>query len=307
MTRISALKEIQEMKDMRNVMLAFNVISKVGTIADVSTLIPITTNAATNPSVKKMAIGAICSIIKENLLARFNEIPHDTRQKLVLILQTYDPNILNSLYKDLMSDDDNCKMPALQLLGILKHHPKMKDLLIKLLSDKSPKIKATAMSLLSNMVDQNDQQSVVTLLSDADKRVRANTVEVLEAIGNPRLAPVLFKYRKDSNNRVRGNVLKALYNLGTTNIEEDLLEMLNTKDAPLIATALWVIQQTRFRRNPKVLDATGACLTFNDEMVHKRAVAALEAMKTPKSLGYLKHLGNIYTELSTIGKLQPEK
>jgi HEAT repeat protein len=294
MTRDEALLVIKNPGNTENIAFAMRLLAKAGTVSDIFAVMPLATSNATNPSIRKMATETICSIIKESLLTRFNDLTGDMRQKLATILQTLDPRIINDLSKDLLSNDNERRLSALQMLGILRRHPRVKELLAKLLQDKDPKIKATAVSLRGKMMGPNDQQMVMTLLNDEDKRVRANTVEALESLGNPRLVPALFKYRKEPNNRIRGNVLKALYNLGHTDIEEDLLEMLTSKEPLQKASALWVISQVKYDRSARVIDAAGACLMNNDKIVHKNAMMALNNLGTPRSLGYVKYLGEVF-------------
>ncbi|GBU22858.1 hypothetical protein R80B4_02770 [Fibrobacteres bacterium R8-0-B4] len=296
MTREEALSEIKSFRSLESVIFAMRIIAKIGTVADIFTLMPIATNNLTNASIRKLATDAICSIIKESFISRFNELTPDMRQKLAKILQTLDPKIINDLSKDLFSNDNERRLSALQMLGILKRHPHVKDIVAKLLQDKDAKIKATAITLLGKMMGPNDQHLVLMLLGDDDKRVRANTVEALESMGNPEMIPVLAPYRKDPNNRIRGNVLKALYNLGHTDIEEDLLEMLTSTEPLQKASGLWVVTQLKFGdgNNKKVVDTAGACLLCDNKMVHRNAEAALTALGTPRCLGYINYLGRIF-------------
>jgi HEAT repeat protein len=297
MTKEEALHEIRKPSGvLKNTVHAMRLMNKAGTVADIAVLMPIASSGSTDPVIKKLAVEAICSIIKESLLTKFNELTTEMRQKLATILQTLDPKVITEISKDLMSTDNERRLSALQMLGILRRHPRVKDLLAKLLQDRDPKIKATAVILLGKMMGPNDQQLVMTLLSDEDKRVRANTVEALESLGNPRLAPALYKYRKDPSNRIRGNVLKALYNLGQTDIEEDLLEMLNSKEVLHKASALWVVTQVKYNKSAKVTDAAGACLLCDDKMVHKNATQALNVLAAtmPRATGYVKYLGDVF-------------
>ncbi|MCL2182207.1 MAG: HEAT repeat domain-containing protein [Chitinispirillia bacterium] len=295
MTKEEAIREIKTPRGSQdNMVHAMRLMNKAGTVSDIALLMPIASSGGTDPTVKKLAVEAICSIIKESLLSRFSELTTEMRHKLATILQTLDPKIINEISKDLMSNDNARRLSALQMLGILRRHPRVKTLLAKLLQDKDPKIKATAVILLGKMMGPNDQQMVMTLLGDEDKRVRANTVEALESLGNPRLAPALFKYRKDPSNRIRGNVLKALHNLGHTDIEEDLMEMLTSKDALYKASALWVITQVKFSKSQKVIDSAGSCLLSDNKMVHRNALQALSALDNPRAEGYVRYLGDIF-------------
>ncbi|MDR2693904.1 MAG: HEAT repeat domain-containing protein [Chitinispirillales bacterium] len=294
MTRDEALSEIKHFRSLENVIFAMRIIAKIGTVSDIFTLMPIATNNSANASIRKLATDAICSIIKESLITKFNELTPDMRQKLAKILQTLDPKIINDLSKDLFSNDTERRLSALQMLGILRRHPRVKDIAVKLLQDKDTKIRATAITLLGKMMGPNDQHMVLMLLGDDDKRVRANTVEALESMGNQLMIPVLIPYRKDPNNRIRGNVLKALYNLGQTDIEEDLLDMLTSTDPLQKASALWVITQIKYNSNKKVIDAAGACLLCDNKMVYRNAEAALTAVGTPRCMGYINYLGRIF-------------
>jgi len=294
MTREEALQVIKAPDSNENLVLAMSNIARAGTVADISVIMPIASANSTNPVVKSLAVKAICSIIKESLITRFNEMTSDMRQNLAHILQTLDPKIINEISKDLFSNDNERRLSALQMLGILRRHPRVKDLLARLIQDKDPKIRATAVSLLGKMMGPNDLQMMTALLSDPDKRVRANTVEALESLGNPRFIPALLKFRKEPNNRIRGNVLKALYNLGHTEIEEDLLEMLTGEQPLHKASALWVLSQIKYK-SAKISDAAGACLLCNDKIVHKNAVTTLNALKTARCLGYLKYLGDVFS------------
>jgi len=217
------------------------------------------------------------------------------RQKLAAIMQTLDPRIIDEIGKDLFCSDNARRLSALQMLGILKRHPRVEEFLTKLLKDKDAKIKATAIKLMGKMMGSNDQQMVISLLSDPDARVRANTVEALESLRFQRSIPILLRYRKEPNNRIRGNVLKALYKLGHTDIEDDLLGMLNDPEPLFKASALWVIAQVKFL-SPKVEDASGACLLSDNKVVLRNANLTLNAMGTPRAKGYLNYLGDLAEE-----------
>jgi hypothetical protein len=71
--------------------------------------------------------------------------------------------------------------------------------------------------------------------------------------------------------------------------------MLTALDPLQKASALWVIAQVKFITG-KVEDAAGACLLCNDKMVHRNALSALNSLKTPRCLGYVKFLGPVFEE-----------
>ena len=278
MTRELALDAINASDNSENMTRAIVFLGKEGTVADISTLLPFAMSATANPEVKKYAVWAICFLIKENMLNKFSELTADMRQKLATIMHTLDPHVINDISADLMLEDEERRLTALQVLGLLRFHPQVKEILTRLLQDHDSKIKATAVNLLGKVLGPDDLRIVIALLNDKDKRVRANTVEAIESLGNKRLIPLLLKHRKDSNNRIRANVLKALYSLGYTNIEKDLLDMLRSNDDPPKASALWVITQVNYNKSENVGEAACACLQSLNKMVRDNAMAAMKIM-----------------------------
>lgn len=101
--------------------------------------------------------------------------------------------------------------------------------------------RATAVKLLSTLINPNDLSEVVAFLNDPDHRVVANTIEALEAIGNRKVIEYIQKYRGHPHNRVRANALKALFAYGFRNIGDDLRKMLNDKQPLMRASGAWLI------------------------------------------------------------------
>lgn len=239
--------------------------------------------------VKVAATKAASNIIRENLINHYNELQKDVRSKLGILLQSLDPRIIDEISKDLYCDSNDRRVRAIQILGLLRKNPRMRDILVELVKDRDEKIRATAVTLLGKVIGPNDQELILSLLNDSDKRVRANTVEGIESLGNKRMIPILIRFRKDGNNRIRGNILKALYTLGYTEIEQDLLEMIGSSNDLMKASALWVVSQVKIGTK-KIEDAAGHSFLSENEMVHRNAQNALTAMETSRSKGYLRYL-----------------
>ncbi|KMQ51180.1 hypothetical protein CHISP_1886 [Chitinispirillum alkaliphilum] len=272
------------------IITALNFMAKNGSINDLTHVMLLI--KCENRTIQKSAVDTATSIIKENLIARFNQISPEMRNKLGAIMESLDPKIIEEISRDLFSKDEQRRLRAVQILGLLKKHPSTRLLMAKLVRDKDVKIRATAVSLLAKMIGPNDQEIVLSLLNDPDKRVRANTVEALESLGNKRMVPILLRLRFDQNNRTRANVLKALYNLGYTDIEHDILTMLDISDPLMKASALWVISQINIR-SKKLEDETGQYLLYKNSMVVDNARKALVSFKTPRANGYLRYLDKI--------------
>jgi HEAT repeat protein len=242
-----------------------------------------------NSSVKKAATEAACSLIKENLIIHYGELEHAVREKLCTILHSLDPSVVDEISKDLFSDNDERRLRAVQILGLLRKNPRVRDILARLVQDKDVKVRATAVNLLGKIIGPNDQEIILSLLTDSDKRVRANTIEALESLGNKRMVPILLRFRHDQNNRIRGNVLKALFTLGFTEIESDLKEMIESTDNFMKASALWVISRIKIRSG-KLEDLAGFCLLSDDKMVLSNAQKALSTLDSPRAKGFLHYL-----------------
>ncbi|MBD3317915.1 MAG: hypothetical protein GF344_19195 [Chitinivibrionales bacterium] len=266
---------------------ALRVLAKTGSLTDLQAIMAHIKSR--NPDIHREAVSAAGSVIRNNLLTHFDKVAPHVRRKLGAVMESLDPHVVSELGKDVRSRNEERRLRAVRILGLLRKNPKVRDVLAELVSQKDEKIRATAIKLLGSMVGPNDQDVILSLLSDPDKRVRANTVEGLERLGNKRMIPILLRFRKDPNNRIRGNVLKALFSLGYCDIEEDILEMLRSKDNFMNASALWVIMQTKVASR-EIEDSAGFHLVSDSEMVMINARKALTVMGTPRAKGYLRYL-----------------
>jgi len=204
-------------------------------------------------------------------------------------MESLDPKVVDEIGKDLWCDDDTRRLRAVQILGLFKKNPTIRDILAKLVKDKDEKIRATAVNLLGKVIGPNDHDLIMSLLSDKDKRVRANTVEALENLGNKRFIPILLRFRKDPVNRIRANVLKALFTLGYSDVVDDLTAMLELADHFMKASALWVVSHIKVSA-PKIEDLIGLCYLSDNEMVFSNAKKALQTINSPRTRGFMRYL-----------------
>ncbi len=262
-------------------------IGKFGKLPDLQIILNYTKNA--NAQIKNQAVSSASDLIRGNLITHFQELEPQVRQKLGTIMETLDPLVIDEIVKDLYSDDNDRRIRAIQILGLLKKNPKIRELMATLVQDRNEKIRATAVNLLGRIIGPENQELILSLLNDKDKRVKANTVEALEAVGNKKIIPILLRYRKDPNNRIRGNVLKALFTLGYSDIEPDLLEMLKNSDNFMRASGLWVISKIKIT-SVELEDLSGFYILSDNEMVYNNAKLALSALNTPRSKGYIRYL-----------------
>ncbi|MBW7995209.1 MAG: response regulator [Candidatus Glassbacteria bacterium] len=107
--------------------------------------------------------------------------------------------------------------------------------------DEDDNVRATAVKMIAEMLDQHESSLLMKMLNDKSARVRANVIESLEATGNRNVLGILMKYKYDKDNRVRANTLKAIWNFGHKDIQESLEEMLISTDDKMKASAAWLI------------------------------------------------------------------
>ena len=266
---------------------SLQVLGSEGTLSDLSSMLVLL--KCTKRFSEEGHLGIYHAVDQENLIACFNDLGINVRQKLGKIVQSLDSPVVDELGKDIFCENERRRLRAVQILGLLENNPRIKSILVKLIHDIDEKIRATAIIILGKITAQNDHDILLSLLSDNDKRVRANTIEALEITGNKRLIPILLRFRKDPVNRIRGNTLKALYNLGYTGIEQDLMEMLKDKDEFMRASALWVVTQIKLSK-PDFEDISASYLLAESSMLRSNALKALKTLNTPRSIGYLKYM-----------------
>ncbi len=269
------------------VVSALRFIAERGELGDLPAVVAHTRSL--NQSIQSTAVASAVALIRTQLAQNFDGIDEAMRQKLVRLLESIHPGVVDEIARDAISGNEASRLRSLRTLALFRMNPRIRELISHQVKDRDPKIRATAVLLLGGMIDPGDQHLVISLLSDKDKRVRANTVEALESLNNPKMAPVLIHMRKDPNNRIRGNVLKALYSLGHKSIKDDILDMLSSENDGMKASGLWVISKTLISAR-EIEDAAGACLISDTRMVLENARRALQAIGTPRAGGFLEYL-----------------
>ena len=269
------------------IIAALHVLTDRGALSDLTTVMGLARHPV--PAVQAAAVTTACALIRNQLYRNFDMLDEVMRAKLVQLLETMHPGVVDEIAKDVFGGTEEERLRGIRILALFKRHPHIREIIAKLLTDKDVKVRATAVNILGNIIGPTDQHLVLSLLTDKDKRVRANTVEALENVGNPRMIPLLQRLRKDQSNRIRGNVLKALYTLGHRGIDEDVLEMLGSGNDLMQASGLWVVTRTLIQSR-EIEDAAGLCLVSSSPMVVENARKALQTIGTVRARGYLSWL-----------------
>jgi CheY-like chemotaxis protein len=138
--------------------------------------------------------------------------------------------------------------------------------LSQIITDEDSRVRATAVKMIADMLNQKESGLLMKLLNDPDARVRANVIESLEAVGNRNVLGILMKYKYDKDNRVRANAIKAIWKFGHQDIEDVLQEMLLDIEPKMRASGIWVIGEIGYNQ-PKIKALLKAVQNDQNEMV----------------------------------------
>lgn len=233
----------------------------------------------TETALKNAAIQVASKILKTQLFQYFNEMDGKTRKSLAMLLKTIDPTIINSIAQDLRAPELETRIQAIRVIGLMSENPRVQEIIIELLSDKQPKVRSTAASLLTEISNAAnlDKNLISKLLNDKNPRVVANTLEFVQEIDPERFALLLRRFKAHPNNRVRANTLKALWMSGHVNVWKELQKMVQDQDNALMRpSACWVIGECADVDNFQHIDLLQDCLKDNDEYVRANAIKALQ-------------------------------
>lgn len=257
---VTALRDIEKQRNMRDLSLTISMIRN------------------SNKTIKRTAIEATVTIIRDSILANYHTLGVEGRQKLAHIINTVHPETIQELIRDVHSNSEEQRVHGLMILGLMRRKPNIRRILETQVKSSNEKVRATAIQALGNFPDTNQIHILIKQLNDSDERVRANAVEALEQFGDSKMIFSLKRLVRDENNRVRANAIKALYNLGERHIEKDIFIMLQNKKPLMLASGLWLIVELSVK-NDELVEACLLLKTHPDPMVRRNAELAIEAFK----------------------------
>ncbi|MFH0921393.1 MAG: HEAT repeat domain-containing protein [Fibrobacterota bacterium] len=243
-----------------------------------------------NKLVARQAVISAAGLIKRQLVDSWGDIEKNVKDGLASLLMKLNPAVIDHIAKDLYSEKEENRLRTLQVLGLLGQDDKIKQAVSEMLTDPDERLRATAISILKNMMNARDANLIYRVLHDSDPRVRANGVEALETMGLKAMVPSLASLRKDPNNRVRGNVLKALFNLGYKKIDPDLKDMLEHSNRLMRATAGWVLGEVGQSGEPVFIYLIGEYGLDRDLLVRQNMIKSLIKINNDMSLKICKYL-----------------
>lgn len=274
--------------DETQILTALRTAEEKATIALIKSLIPLLKHP--NKLIARQALVSSANLIKNQLVNSWESIDKNVKDGLITLLKKLNPAIINHIAKDLYSETEEHRMRSLQVLGLLGEDDKIKQVVSEMLTDSDEKVRATAISVLKEMLGTRDVSLIYRVLHDPDPRVRANGVEALEAVGNRTVVPTLTSLRKDPSNRVRGNVLKALYNMGFKKIETDIEDMLKHKNRLMRATAGWLLGELGASKEEIFFNYAGEYGLDRDPLVRQNMIKAMIKIDTDLSRKVCKYM-----------------
>lgn len=133
------------------------------------------------------------------------------------------------------------RVRAMQVLDDLGLAGQFRDVLQRLCTHSSPKVRSKAAMLLGR-AGAADPVVLERMLDDPDARVRANAIEVVEARKSPAHVPLLIDRTRSTSGRERANAIKALHGLGVDAAVGHLNDMLRDTRSEHRISALWALR-----------------------------------------------------------------
>ncbi|MBL8028399.1 MAG: HEAT repeat domain-containing protein [Fibrobacteres bacterium] len=285
------LAEIASNDEQRQIK-AVRLVAEKSSISMIKSLIPVLRHP--NRNVAREAVIGSANLIRRQLVEAWADIDKGVKDGLATLLKRLDPIVIDHIAAGLKADDEDVRLRSLQVLGLLGQSDKIKQVVSEMLTDNDEKMRATAVSVLKEMLGGKDLTLIYRVLHDPDPRVRANGVEALELAGNKTVVPTLSSLRRDPNNRVRGNVIKALYMLGFKKVDTDVREMVEHKNHLMRATAFWVLGEiSKSAPEPWMVDIAGEYGLDRNPLVRQNAIKTLIKINTPFSKQLCKFLFDV--------------
>lgn len=272
MNHKDALEKIYSTEEYEQV-LALAALGKIGTVDDLHHIVPLITKCSFE--IKHIAAGVASSIIRVNLLEKYEDQSEETRDKLGMLLSRLTPDLVLEIGRDIHREDGMIRDNAIRLLRHLTCTPSVKEMLRTLLTSDQKRVRVVALEVIDSFKGGVGHEILLQWIRARDDRTRANAVEVIEHLGDITFIDLLYQLKNDPNNRVRANVLKALHVLTNKRIFQDLIKMLDSDQPRMQASALWLISHMEDTDDYTLCDRAVRLLHHPDLSVVNNAVHAL--------------------------------
>ena len=200
-------------------------------------------------------------------------------KKVAKLVNQSVPHLDVDLAKALSRAGDHQSNRILQLLAEVADSNRTLPLLMRVLRERGPKLRASAARILSQHCQS--ELFVQAALGNSDAAVRAGAIEGIGLRGS-KLAPALLKTAmNDRDPHVRTHALLAAFRLGEEGAVEGLLALARHKRAETRALTAWAMGETRDER---FLPTLAAFALDTESDVRSSAERARQRIKSPPEL-----------------------
>jgi|GEM_PF-1204864 len=174
----------------------------------------------------------------------------------------------------LASPDPQVRVKAIAALAVSDIPNREKHLTELVAREKDPIVRAAVASNAASL-GKAGVGLLITLVSDSDPRVKANSIEGIEQVGDPESYPHIVPYLADVDNRVRVNAAQALNRFGKTRLIGCLAKMIDSENVAYRDSAVYALGMAKMAEAVPLLERT---LKDVSESVRVKAVRALEIL-----------------------------
>ena len=172
---------------------------------------------------------------------------------------TYVPGFVTQLQVKLRSAQTADRLRALRLLSLINLTEQFKNDVFNVANDRSPEVRAMAMTILGQLGDVTSRRILERGLNDADPAVQAAVIDALDEMNAPRRVELLLPKTESEHADVRSAAVRALLKLRVAPAAVALMAMLRDTRSDHRCAALWIIDQLRLDYLvPRVLEIAGS-------------------------------------------------
>ena len=142
-------------------------------------------------------------------------------------------------------------------------------MLMRIIDDKSPKIRSAATRALGRAYSRKAEDKLIALLNDSDKQVQIAAINSLGRIKSKKAVPALTKMLKSKDRNIRIEVVTALSMSGDKSVIPELAEIAEKDNWEIRKKAIYGLARFNNKESSKAL-----VNALDDEDFYNRALAA---------------------------------
>jgi|GEM_PF-654242 len=167
--------------------------------------------------------------------------PETIVQAAIEIVKNLAPEFIQELHAHLNSSQADLVRHTLISIKHFVNERKAEEILTLMKSQPDPTLRATAIQHLGYIASRRSPDILMHYLQDTEPRVLASTIDIFGKVGNQFHTQLILPFKNSVHPRIRANALKTLFMLGYTDLKDDFLAMLGSKESSMRASAVWAI------------------------------------------------------------------